>query len=58
VTLEEYKQALAFKDWFYYMSDDFTTYQAGAAENFKLATAAQVLDPDFEIWKQFQPKAY
>lgn len=56
MTLDEYKQRLSFKDWYYQRSDDPTTYQRGQQDHFELLDAAKALDPDYEIWKQHMPK--
>jgi hypothetical protein len=55
-TVEEYRQALAAHDWWFAMSDDYTSYSQGQRNRDRLLEAAKTFDPDMAIWAEYKPK--
>ena len=51
--LKTYRQMLAGHDWYYAMSDDYSTYQRGALVRTQLSHLRQALDQDGKIWNEY-----
>ena len=52
-----YETRLAYHDWYYSMSDDYTVYVKGNTEYQALCKLREVLDKDSVIWNKYAPKS-
>ena len=57
-TLESYQKLLSTHDWWYFMSDDYSSWKRGNVSYHQLVSLQQEFDKDYQIWNTLCPKDF
>jgi hypothetical protein len=58
MTIALYEKCLAFHDWFYDFSCDYSVYRKGREELVQLQRMQKLYDTDFTLWNHYAPQEF